>query len=236
MLMRGSNYNFRDWFQEGRTYMPPRRTRGLALAALAALATMGWGRSAAAQVDYVAKARADSALKPYTAADVHFMAGMIPHHAQAIAMARLAATHDASPSIRTLAERIINAQTDEITLLQQWLRDRLQHVPEAKPGPMKMRMSNGMEHDMLMPGMITDAQMQQLDRARGKAFDTLFLTLMIQHHRGAVGMVKELFGSPGAGQDDTVFKMANDINVDQTTEIARMERMLAAVALGITIP
>jgi uncharacterized protein (DUF305 family) len=89
---------------------------------------------------------------------------------------------------------------------------------------------------MLMPGMLTDAQMRQLDQARGPGFDRLFLTFMIQHHRGAVSMVRQLFGSYGAAQDEIVFKLASDINVDQTTEIARMERMLAALALGIGSP
>ena len=88
---------------------------------------------------------------------------------------------------------------------------------------------DGMEHEMLMPGMLTDAQMKQLDRPRGAEFDRLFLTFMIQHHRGAVTMVKELFGTYGAAQDETVFKFASDVNVDQTTEIARMQKMLAAL-------
>jgi uncharacterized protein (DUF305 family) len=174
-----------------------------------------------------AKAKADSARYPYTAADVHFMSAMIAHHAQAIAMSHWAPSHGASASVQTLAERIINAQQDEIGTMQQWLRDRLQPVPEARATGMKMTMG-GMEHHMLMPGMLTEAQMKQLDEARGADFDRLFLTFMIQHHRGAVSMVKELFSTYGAGQDETVFKFASDVNVDQTTEIARMERMLAA--------
>jgi uncharacterized protein (DUF305 family) len=145
-------------------------------------------------------------------------------------MARWAPTHGASPSVVTLAERIINAQQDEIATMQQWLGDRRQPVPEAKPVGMKMMM-NGVEHVMLMPGMLTDEQLKQLDEARGKEFDRLFLTFMIQHHRGAVSMVQDLFGSYGAGQDEIVFKFANDVSVDQTTEIARMERMLALLAL-----
>jgi uncharacterized protein (DUF305 family) len=80
-----------------------------------------------------------------------------------------------------------------------------------------------------MPGMLTGEQLRQLDQARGEEFDRLFLTFMIQHHRGAVAMVKALFGSYGAAQDETVFKFASDVNVDQTTEIARMEQMLAAL-------
>ncbi len=183
----------------------------------------------------VAKARADSARYPYTAADIHFMSGMIAHHAQAIAMSRWAPTHGASASVKTLAERIINAQQDEIAIMQQWLRDRRQPVPEAKATAMKMTMG-GMEHDVLMPGMLTDDQMKQLDAARGADFDRLFLTFMIQHHRGAVSMVKELFSTYGAGQDELVFKLASDVNVDQTTEIARMERMVAATLLEKRAP
>jgi uncharacterized protein (DUF305 family) len=183
----------------------------------------------------IARARADSLRYPYTAADIHFMSAMIGHHAQAIAMARLASSHGAGPSVQNLADRIINGQADEIVTMQTWLRDRRQPVPEARPGPMKMVM-NGMEHEMMMPGMLTAEQMAQLEAARGKEFDRLFLTYMIQHHRGAVSMVKDLFGSRGAAQDETVFKFANDVNVDQTTEIARMEKMLAALTLGITAP
>ena len=178
----------------------------------------------------IAKARADSARLPYTAADIHFMSGMIGHHAQAITMASWAPSHGASPSIQTLAQRIINAQKDEIATMQQWLRDRRQPVPEPDPAGMKMNMGR-MEHAMLMPGMLTPEQMNQLDAARGTDFDRLFLTFMIQHHRGAVQMVKDLFATPGAGQDELVFKLASDVNVDQTTEIARMERMLAILTI-----
>lgn len=176
----------------------------------------------------IAKARADSIRNPYTEADIHFMSGMIGHHSQAIIMARMAQTHGASPAIQTLAGRIINAQQDEIVTMQHWLADRNQPVPPAVAGPMKMRM-NGMEHEMLMPGMLTDEQMRELDQARGPAFDRLFLTYMIQHHQGATSMVSTLFGSYGAGQDEIIFKFASDVNVDQTTEIARMEKMLEAM-------
>ncbi len=176
----------------------------------------------------VAKARADSARYPYTRADVYFMSGMIGHHAQAIRMARWAPTHGAGSTVRILSERIINAQTDEIALMGQWLRDRRQPVPEATPKGLKLMM-DGSEHVMLMPGMLTEDQMKQLDQARGAEFDRLFLTSMIQHHRGAVSMVQELFGTYGAGVDELVFKFASDVNIDQTTEIARMEKMLTAL-------
>jgi uncharacterized protein (DUF305 family) len=185
----------------------------------------------AADSTYARKPRADTAPMTYTHDDVFFMQGMISHHAQAIVMARWAPTHGASPWVRTLCERIINAQTDEIVLMQQWLRDRHQTVPEAKPAPMKMKM-NGMEQEMLMPGMLTDAQLSQLDAARGAEFDRLFLRFMIQHHKGAVSMVKDLFATDGAGQDELVFKFASDVNVDQTTEIARMQDMLAHSVIG----
>ncbi len=174
----------------------------------------------------IARARADSVRYPYTGADVHFMTVMIGHHAQAVVMSRWAPTHGASPSVQVLASRIINSQQDEIGTMQRWLADRRQPVPEAKAGPMKMMMG-GMEHEMLMPGMLTDDQMHELDAARDATFDRLFLRYMIQHHRGAVSMVRDLFATPGAAQDETVFKFANDVNVDQTTEIARMEKMLA---------
>lgn len=190
--------------------------------------------AAPAEAAAVAKARADSALHPYTDADVRFMSGMIGHHAQAIVMAGWAGSHGANPSVRTLAERIINAQRDEIRTMQTWLRDRGKPVPEASPHGMKMVM-DGVEHEMLMPGMLTDEQMQQLDSARGRDFDRLFLTDMIQHHSGAVQMVKELFDTYGAAQDDLVFKFASDVNVDQTTEIERMHRMLAQVIFGVDV-
>jgi uncharacterized protein (DUF305 family) len=191
----------------------------------------------------IARARADSARLPYTAADVHFMTMMIGHHAQAIRIAGWAATHDAGPAVRTLAGRILNGQRDEIAIMQNWLRDRLQPVPRVNPADTTVSMppmaghagghgaaaggAAGTGHDMAtMPGMLTAAQLRELDAARGKEFDRLFLTYMIQHHRGAVGMVKQLFDTQGAGQDLTVFKFASDVNVDQTTEIARMEQML----------
>ena len=183
----------------------------------------------------IAKARADSARYPYTEADIEFMSGMIHHHAQAIAMSRWAPSHGASASVQRLASRIINAQHDEIGLMQRWLRDRNQPVPEPNPMGMTMNM-NGMQHTMLMPGMLTEAQMKELDAARGTQFDRLFLTYMIQHHKGAVSMVSDLFATYGAGQDELTFKFASDVNVDQTTEIARMEKMLAGVVLGVQAP
>ena len=173
----------------------------------------------------LARARADSAFRPWTAADARFLQGMIGHHAQAIHISSWAASHGANPSIRTLAERIASGQRDEIAIMQRWLVDRRQHAPEPFAGP-------GHEHHAMMPGMLTGEQLAALDAARGAAFDRLFLTLMIQHHRGAVAMVRDLLAVPGASQDQAIFKIARDVEVDQTTEIARMERMLAALPPG----
>jgi uncharacterized protein (DUF305 family) len=196
-------------------------TLALASALLAAPAAAQGGH----QHQHAAANPSDTAR--FTEADVRFMSGMIGHHAQAIDMARMAPTHGASATMLRLTERIINAQQDEIALMQRWLSVRGQPVPEARAVPMTHE-----GHAMLMPGMLTEAQMRQLDAARGEEFDRLFLVLMIQHHQGAVSMVRELFSSYGAGHDDTVFKIASDINVDQTTEIARMQRMLAEMVFG----
>jgi uncharacterized protein (DUF305 family) len=172
-----------------------------------------------------AKARADSVRWPYTAADIRFMSTMIHHHAQAIVMAKWGPSHGASASVLRLTQRIINAQNDEIAMMGRWLADRNQPVPEANPAGDVMQMG-GVTHTMLMPGMLTEDQMKQLDAARGPEFDRLFLTFMIQHHRGAVQMVQELLAQRGAANDETVFKFASDVNVDQTTEINRMLQML----------
>ena len=158
-------------------------------------------------------------------ADVEFMSGMIPHHAQAVVMAGWAASHGAREDVRILCERIVVGQGDEILLMQTWLSDNGQPVPDAKSTRHRMVM-NGVEHDMLMPGMLTDEEMAALDKARGPEFDRLFLLGMIKHHQGAIDMVEVLLKSYGAAQDETVFKFANDVFADQSTEIDRMTKML----------
>ena len=180
-------------------------------------------------------AASDTAPHLYTAADIQFMDGMIAHHAQALLMAGWAPSHGASQSVLTLTSRIINAQKDEIVGMQKWLRDRHQPVPEPNPHGMMMNMG-GMPHTMLMPGMLTEDQLKQLDAARSKDFDRLFLTFMIQHHQGAVTMVNDLFNTPGAAQEITVYKLASDISADQTTEIERMQKMLASMIFATHIP
>ena len=161
---------------------------------------------------------------PYTAADVRFMSGMIGHHAQAVLVAGWAPTHGASPAVRALCERIVVGQRDEITLMRRWLEDRHERVPQADTSRMPMA---GMDSAMLMPGMLTAAQLERLDQARGPEFDRLFLRDMIRHHQGAITMVNQLFATRGAGEEEPVFRFAANVFADQTTEIERMQRMLA---------
>ncbi|PYP73088.1 MAG: DUF305 domain-containing protein [Gemmatimonadetes bacterium] len=160
---------------------------------------------------------------PYTATDVWFMAGMIGHHAQAVLIAGWAPSHGASQALSALCERIVVGQRDEIVLMQRWLRDRHETVPGVDTSRHRMP---GMDHALMMPGMLTAEQLAQLDSARGPEFDRLFLKFMIQHHQGAITMVNQLFGSQGGGEEEIVYRFASDVYADQTTEIDRMNRML----------
>lgn len=207
--------------------------RKLALAGIVALGAMACatsmqqssqsGTPAGAPRTPAEQARADSGRMPFTAADVHFMQGMIHHHAQAVVMAGWAQTHGARPDVKTLAQRIDVAQRDEMAFMQRWLRERHQDAPD----PLEhYQMGMAMSPSDLMPGMLSAEQMKALDEARGPDFDRLFLNDMIQHHQGAITMVDQLFASPGAGQELYVFRFASDVNADQTTEIARMHLML----------
>ncbi|HEY2806604.1 MAG TPA: DUF305 domain-containing protein [Gemmatimonadales bacterium] len=216
----------------------PRAVRGIAVIFVAALA--GHAAPALAQTAMSApttmspaeRARADNGHAPYTQADLHFMTGMIGHHAQAILMAGWAPSHGAGPDVAVLCERIVVSQRDEINFMQRWLRDRHENVPDGDPQhALAMTRMPGME-SMMMPGMLTADQLARLDAARGADFDRLFLIYMIQHHQGAVTMVQQLFDAPGAAQEEYVFKFANDVNADQTTEIARMNRMLDLMDSG----
>ena len=162
---------------------------------------------------------------PYADADVDFMSGMIPHHAQAVIMAGWAPSHGARKDVAILCERIVVEQRDEIAMMQGWLGDRGQTVPDATSTRHRMKM-NGMEHEMLMPGMMSDEEMAALDAARGPEFDRRFLIGMIKHHQGAIDMVDVLFKAYGAAQDETVFKFASDVYADQSIEIDRMHGML----------
>ncbi len=151
-------------------------------------------------------------------ADVTFMQGMIGHHQQAVEMVDLLRTHTDSEDMQKLGQRISLSQTDEITFMQHWLEARGQTVPSLH--------AMHMHGAHLMPGMLTPEQMAALAAAHGTAFDRLFLEGMITHHGGALTMVKELFGQPGAAQDSEMFAFASDVDADQRMEIDRMTAML----------
>jgi uncharacterized protein (DUF305 family) len=172
-------------------------------------------------------ARVDSARAHYVPADVHFLAGMILHHGQAIRMAGMVPDRTESQSIRALAGRILISQRDEIALMQRWLRDRGEEVPEVGPDgrPTGAHAGHHAHHDG--PGMLTEEQLLSLEAASGAEFDRLFLASMIEHHRGAVEMVRDLLAADGAANDPEIFRIASDVQADQIAEVARMERLLS---------
>lgn len=188
-------------------------------------------------------------LPPPSPADVHFMQGMIMHHAQAVEMTALIESHTENKKLRTLGERISRSQSDEIRFMKRWLEVRGQLTSEAGGRSSKQEAAGssnttqgrptiessqgqhmpGMDHsshEMLMPGMLTAKQMEALRKAKGKEFDCLFLSGMIQHHNGALVMVKDLFDTPGAGEDAELFNFATDVDSGQRAEIRVMEKML----------
>jgi uncharacterized protein (DUF305 family) len=154
----------------------------------------------------------------FTVADVRFMQNMIGHHAQAIRMAEMAPTREASPKVRQMAQKVDISQRDEIAMMKQWLTARKQPIPDDTHA-----------HAMMMPGMLSPQQLDELAAARGHDFDRLFLTYMIRHHQGALKMVEELFSSHGAGQDSDIFRFATDVDADQRDEIFLMERLLSEI-------
>ena len=172
------------------------------------------------------KPRPDLVAYSYTKADVEFMQGMIPHHAQAVKMCNWAPTRASSREVKLLCERMLISQRDEIRMMRIWLLDRGQYVPPPDATHHKMTMGNNMTHDMLMPGMLSDAEMAKLEKARGAEWDRMFLTFMIRHHEGALKMVEDLFAAPGAAQGDDMYAFASDIFADQTAEIERMQKLL----------
>ena len=200
----------------------------LSISFLALMLCLGCATSALPSPSVSAPAEPFAGRYTVTRADVEFVTGMISHHAQAIEMGNLAPGRAEGRAVNVLAARVINAQADEIVIFQQWLEDRGLPVPEARPMPVRMMM-DGVEHEMMMPGMLTDAQMTELEQASGADFDRAFLTFMIQHHEGAIAMVERLLDSPGAAQDEMVFKFASDIHAEQTFEIRRMQQILATL-------
>jgi len=216
----------------------------------------------AADFEALFHARADSARMRFIDADVHFIEMMIHHHGQALEMSALAGDRTTNPEILTLAGRIAGGQEEEIARMRQWLESR--GLTEAKASP-EVGAPNGVTpssvgqdhtmHDMpgmgampgmgempgmhsaehTMPGLLTSAEMEELAGATGSVFDRLYLSYMIYHHRGAMQMVDELFSTPGAAQGEEIFQLASEIHTDQNTEVARMERMLATLALPLHI-
>ena len=163
-------------------------------------------------------------LPPLAQADVNFMQGMIMHHSQAVEMTALIPSHTDNPEVHSLGAKISSSQSAEIRFMQQWLAARGQATSMEMPGMPGMNMSG--KPMAPMPGMLTPAQMEALRNARGAEFDRLFLTGMIQHHGGALTMVKDLFNQPGAGQDADIFNFATDADNTQRAEIKIMQNML----------
>ena len=151
----------------------------------------------------------------YTKADVEFMQGMIAHHAQAIVMSRMAESHRANPQVLKLSNKIDQSQVPEIRIMQAWLARNKQFAPDTSSW-----------HNMMMAGMLTAAQLKELDAAKGVDFDRAYLRLMIQHHAGALKMVDDLFKTPLAGQEVDVNVFANDVVTAQTVEIGIMQKLL----------
>ncbi len=170
-----------------------------------------------------------AALPPLSAADVEFMQGMILHHAQAVEMTAMIPSHTQNKDLRSLGARISSSQTDEIKFMKRWLAARDESVPKDAPSAPGMDMPGmDMSHESMamMPGMLTPQQMEALRKAKGTEFDRLFLLGMIQHHNGALTMVKDLFDTAGAGQDAELFDFATDADNSQRAEIKIMESML----------
>ena len=162
-------------------------------------------------------------LPPSSPADAQFMQHMITHHAQAVEMTALIDSHTKNKELQTLGARISRSQSDEIKFMKRWLATRGQPVSPAMHAMHGMDMSS---HSMLMPGMLTPKQMEALRKAKDQEFDRLFLMGMIQHHQGALSMVKDLFDTAGAGQDAELFNFTTEVDTGQRAEIRIMQTML----------
>src|SRR5580692_3925894 len=162
-------------------------------------------------------------LPPRSPADVEFMQGMILHHAQAVEMTAMIPSHTQNKDLRLLGARISSSQSDEIKFMKRWLGARGESISMPMAG---MQMDSSGHAMALMPGMLTPEQMDALRKAKGIDFDHLFLAGMIQHHNGALTMVKDLFDTAGAGQDADLFNFATDADNTQRAEIKIMQSML----------
>lgn len=215
-------------------------SKALLFAAAVSLGALLWNVSVSAQQPVVVQpgapgqptkvlpASTKAKLPPMSRKDVDFMQGMIMHHAQAVEMVDLIAVRTENKKLRLLGAKIANSQLDEIKLMKHWLESRGESTEHKMP---EMDMSNShshgsTSHEMLMPGMLSKQQMEALRNAKGAEFDRLFLTGMIQHHNGALVMVKELFDTAGSGQDAELFNFATDVDNGQRAEIRAMETLL----------
>jgi uncharacterized protein (DUF305 family) len=174
----------------------------------------------------------DSARRGYAAADVRFMHHMLLHHAQALVMTALVPSRSARDDVTLVAERIAVSQRDETALMERWLRARGEHVPPATEhahhgGGTATGDSAHAAMMASMPGMLSAAELRQLEASTGAAFDTLFVRFMIRHHEGALAMVREYLATPGAAQESEIFRFASDIDADQRAEIRRLQGLLA---------
>lgn len=172
------------------------------------------------------RAAAEPAAAParHTPGDVAFVQGMIHHHAQALVMTALVPARAGDRALDLLAERITISQRDEIRLMQRWLA---RHDAEVPHPPVTLEATREhAHHGTMMPGMLTPEQLDRLAAAQGAVFDRLFLEFMIAHHEGALVMVRDLFATPGAGQDSWIFQFAADVDADQRAEIRRMRSLL----------
>ena len=168
-------------------------------------------------------------LPPLSAKDVEFMQGMIMHHAQAVEMTSLINERTTTKNLRLLGARISHSQAEEMKYMERWLQLRGESTSMPMPATQHtpgMDMSKH-QHQMLMPGMLSQEQMDALKKAKGTEFDRLFLTGMIRHHIGALVMVEELFNTAGAGQDAELFNFATEVDNGQRAEIRIMETMLS---------
>lgn len=164
-------------------------------------------------------------LAPNSKKNIEFMQGMIMHHAQAVEMTDMIASRSKNPDVIKMGLRIIQSQSQEIEFMKRWLTARGESL-EMPMQKMEGMGSMSIPHHMMMPGMLSPEQMEALKGSKGEEFDRLFLVGMIQHHKGALVMVKELFDAPGAGQDADLFNFASDVDSGQRAEIDAMQRLL----------
>lgn len=154
------------------------------------------------------------------------MQGMIHHHSQAVEMTALIEARTENKEVRLLGARIRQSQSDEMNFMKRWLEVRNEPTTHQMPGMSDMGNMDMSDHQMLMPGMLTPKQMDALKKANGAEFEKLFLEGMIQHHKGALVMVKELFDTAGAGQNAELFNFATDVDSGQRAEINIMQTLL----------